>query len=237
MFFSMEELHRFWGVNPMNILHVGAHKAEEFNEYNYVSFKHLYWVEAQDELAERLTNMLDPNTNTVIKAAAWSQDGLELEFRVANNSESSSLYHFGTHQKSYPNIKFERTQIVVTRKLDSIFPVTTNIDFINLDIQGAELQALKGFEKGLLAVKWIYCEVNSRPVYKEAPVIKDIDEYLSNFGFVRKSVRWWKRDGWGDALYIHASVEIPKSLRIRIFRHISQLKWNLEMLARIVIKR
>jgi hypothetical protein len=44
-------------------------------------------------------------------------------------------------------------------------------------------------------------EVNRAEVYKNCPMINEIDEFLNNYGFQRVETTW---DGgtWGDAFYI-----------------------------------
>lgn len=237
MFYSMKELRDGWGVEPKEILHVGAHKAEELDRYIGIGCSHVYWVEAQAHLAEALRKRLDLTRNTVIEAAVWSEDDVALTFNIASNSESSSLLEFGTHEKSYPKVIFEKHIKVITQKLDSILPDESKIDFINLDIQGAELNALKGYSIGIQGVKWIYMEVNSRPVYEGCPVLEEIDTYLKDFGFYRKTVRWWKRDGWGDALYIHRTVIVPTNFNARSRRFINRLFWEIQNFIRILLRR
>jgi FkbM family methyltransferase len=233
----MRELRAGWGVEPTEILHVGAHRAEELARYIGIGCRHVYWVEAQAQLAEALKERLDLTRNTVIEAAVWSEDDVALTFNIANNSESSSLLEFGTHGNSYPKVFFEKHIKVITKKLDSILPEKSGIDFINLDIQGAELNALKGYSSGIQGVKWIYMEVNSRPVYAGCAVLEEIDAYLGDFGFERKTVRWWKRDGWGDALYIHRTMHVPAGINALSWRAFNQILWKIKNLARILLKR
>ena len=74
-------------------------------------------------------------------------------------------------------------------------------DFVNIDIQGAELLALKGFGEYLQSVKYIYTEVNTNFLYKNCCLINEIDEFLSQFNFQRKETLLTQYE-WGDALYI-----------------------------------
>jgi hypothetical protein len=45
--------------------------------------------------------------------------------------------------------------------------------------------------------------VNSDYVYKDCPLIGEIDEYLKNFGFERVETVWENGCKWGDAFYIN----------------------------------
>ena len=76
------------------------------------------------------------------------------------------------------------------------------INFLNLDIQGAELLALNSVEKYLKHIKYIYTEVNTEKVYKDCALLNEIDEFLKTHGFTRKCEAIYRQYGWGDALYI-----------------------------------
>ena len=77
-----------------------------------------------------------------------------------------------------------------------------NYNFLNLDIQGVELKALKGMEEYLNKVDYIYTEVNSVYVYKDCCIVTELDDYLKNFGLYRVETKWYDNDNWGDALYV-----------------------------------
>ena len=67
---------------------------------------------------------------------------------------------------------------------DNQIPIE-KLNFVNLDIQGVELRALKSMEKHLQHVDYIYTEVNTEQVYQGCDEIGQIDEYLKQFGFER----------------------------------------------------
>ena len=77
-----------------------------------------------------------------------------------------------------------------------------NVNFINLDIQGVELRALKSMESYLHHIDYIYTEVNTEEVYKGCDQMNDLTEYLSQFGFKLADARIYRQFGWGDAFYI-----------------------------------
>ena len=74
-------------------------------------------------------------------------------------------------------------------------------NYWHLDIQGAELLALKGAGDLLNAVDVIVTEVNTVEMYKGNPLIGDIDKYLGDRGFER-ALTDMTDHGWGDALYV-----------------------------------
>jgi hypothetical protein len=77
----------------------------------------------------------------------------------------------------------------------------SEIDFLNLDIQGVELRALKSMGSYLDSIKYIYTEINTGEVYKENDQLDDLDEFLRNKGFNRVETKLTPYE-WGDALYI-----------------------------------
>ena len=73
-------------------------------------------------------------------------------------------------------------------------------NFINIDTQGYELEALKGMKKQLKYVDYLYLEVNFRQVYKNCPELKEIDQFLKKYNFQRVGM-FRTNKGWGDAIY------------------------------------
>jgi hypothetical protein len=85
---------------------------------------------------------------------------------------------------------------------DIIYKYPIEYNFLNLDIQGAELKALKGMEEYLHKVDYIYTEVNADYVYKNCALINEVDDYLINFGLHRVETQIYPEYNWGDAFYI-----------------------------------
>lgn len=79
----------------------------------------------------------------------------------------------------------------------------SGFNFINLDIQGAELKALRGMEAWLPKIDYIYTEVNQEYVYEGCALVGEIDAYLAQFGF-RRVETVWHANAWGDAFYVRA---------------------------------
>lgn len=212
MYISVKLLDKVWKVAPQSILHVGAHHAEEYEEYKKhdwigVGKRKAIWVEAQKNLALTLSNRLPEDRNWISNYAVWHTDSLEINLNIASNSQSSSLFDFEKHLLKYPNIQMIGTERVITRRLDSILNDSgLDPDFLNLDIQGAELVAIKSLGEKVSNFKWIYTEVNFTSLYKQTPLIHEIDEYLSLHGFKRVVTYRVAGAGWGDALYIREGI-------------------------------
>ena len=160
------------------------------------------WVEAQPALCAKLRIDLDPQLNSIIEAAVWNVSELPLKLHVSSNSQSSSLLEPGTHITDYPSISFETEIEVRTKRIDSLLSVDEMPNFVNIDIQGAESQAIESLGENIRNVKYFFIEVNKREVYKGCVLVKELDKQLSKLGFRRVTTRWVYKKGWGDALYI-----------------------------------
>ncbi|HEY7821789.1 MAG TPA: FkbM family methyltransferase [Acidimicrobiia bacterium] len=181
-------------VRPNRALHVGAHTAEEADGYRSIDAE-VIWVEAQKDLADQL----QAEGYDVRHAAIWSEPTL-LTFHTTSNGQSSSLLPLALHRERYPNITVTQTQLIETTTIDALKLAP---DFLNLDIQGAELPALKGATQTLKGVKWIYTEVSTEELYEGQALEPELTDWLAARGF-KKSLQVLTDYGWGDALYVRS---------------------------------
>jgi len=193
-------------MNIHGILHIGAHHCEELGPYmKYgVPKNKIIWVEANPDLVN-LIKKRDPDI--IIKNyLITDKDQQNYEFKITNNSQSSSIYDFGTHSYFYPTISFIDTKNLVSARVDTIYKkenIPANFaNFLNIDIQGAELLALKSMNDILDNFDYLYLEVNKDYVYKNCCLVEEIDDYVQKYNFKRVETKWNLNHGWGDALYI-----------------------------------
>lgn len=203
MLINPKKLSSVWKLKPQGVLHIGAHRAEEMSQYSELGWGHMYWVEANPMLVKELARALDPNANTIHECAAWDIDRKIMKFNETTDSQSSSLFRLKQHSIHYPQIRHKDTYEVEARRIDCIYNSPPPFTFVNIDIQGAELQAIKGMGNLILGVDAIYSEVNREELYEGCAAVHEIDEYLRNFHFERVATRWIVGKGWGDALYIN----------------------------------
>jgi Methyltransferase FkbM domain len=58
------------------------------------------------------------------------------------------------------------------------------IDVLKVDVQGAELDVLRGAETSLASVRMLELEVEFQPLYERQPLFGDVDHFLRERGFV-----------------------------------------------------
>lgn len=226
------QLQYIWGIKPNHVVHVGAHLAEEFEYYKKLGVKKTLWIEAMPHLIKSLQAKFENDLcNLVYSAAIVDKDDVDIVLNETNNSQSSSVLLLKEHSLIYPQIINVATHSVKGQMLDSVLKKLNFVpNLLVLDIQGAELLALKGAINTLNKLDYIFLEVNLKELYKDCPLIQEIDEFLDKYDFVRadtclwRSKRWiGKNHGWGDALYVKKG-EFSKLSRIlrKLTRILSQ---------------
>ena len=58
------------------------------------------------------------------------------------------------------------------------------VDFLKLDVQGYELEILKGFDQYINTTDVILSEVSLLDIHKEVPLMRDVLNFMHRFGFV-----------------------------------------------------
>jgi FkbM family methyltransferase len=204
MLIPLHDLVKKYNIQFRGILHVGAHECEELVDYEkYVTRDKILWVEA---LPDKVAICSENYPGVLIRQAVASDTVENVKFYVSNNGQSSSILELGLHKYFHPQIHYIGHYVFQTQLLKNIL-CDYNIDynFLNFDIQGAELKALKGMESYLSKVDYLYTEVNSAYVYKGCALITELDEYLKQFDLHRVETEWSGENRWGDAFYIRSS--------------------------------
>jgi FkbM family methyltransferase len=190
-------------MNIKGIVHIGAHYGEEIQEYVDNGIQNITVFEPLsknfDVLSERLQNV-----NADIQGyqtALGSEKRTAKMYLSSNEAQSSSILKPKDHLEHHPDVTFDGDEEVEVDLLDNFDLRSAN--FINVDVQGYELEVFKGAVETLKNIDYIYCEVNRGEMYEGNPLIEDIDQFLGKYGFERVETHWpetWYK--WGDALYI-----------------------------------
>jgi FkbM family methyltransferase len=206
---SMQSLQPYFDKTPVKgVIHVGAHLAEELESYNKCGIYRVIWIEANTKLRGPLLDRISNHESLGLSAffyAAYNVDDDWVTLNISNNGQSSSLLELDTHKEEYPNVEYVDEVVVPTCRIDSLMVAKGfNRDcynFLNIDIQGSEILALRGVTRQLQHVDYVYIEVNEKHLYKDCPLIDEVDEFLSSYKFHREKTHMTTK-GWGDAFYI-----------------------------------
>jgi FkbM family methyltransferase len=192
MFIDFDELVKRYNVNITGIIHVGAHLGEEIPAYRkYTGNIHVF---------EPIKKCFDQIPDDVKKYNfALGEKEEYLFFNLANNDQSSSLLKPKSHLEEHPHITFDKKIMIGVKTLDSFSIQDCN--FLNMDVQGYEIHVLRGSQKTLEKINYIYTEVNTKELYKNCILQNDLEKYLFNLNYEKK----WEHitpHGWGDAFYV-----------------------------------
>lgn len=219
MLIPLHEVVTSYNLKLNGVLHIGAHRCEENDAYlaEGVNQQDIFWVEANPEIAKTLTL-----PNVIIAAAS---DTVEtVTFNVTNNGQSSSILPLKDHRIVHPDVHVVSTQSMTTQRLEDIIrDRDIRANFLNLDIQGAELKALKGLGPYIDQFDCIYTEVNTRELYAGCAMLRELDDWLRWHGFWRMRTAMYGQCGWGDAVYIRCNDEYCLMSEGRTGNHLFQL--------------
>lgn len=196
---STAQIIRHFRIPLRGTITMGGHAALEKNIFDAYGSEINYWFECNPnvfpELEKRLSG--DPR-HQAIYACLWSENDIELDLKFfRNNSDgAASLYDVDKFYDFVPDCPATGESVKVkTSTFDSVATKhgidISRINFLVCDLQGAEIEALKGASNLLLspALEWIYCEVSWEAYYKGAPLIDEVIKYLADYGFLPQGLR------------------------------------------------
>tara|TARA_Y100001963_G_C6774783_1_gene446788 strand:- start:230 stop:889 length:660 start_codon:yes stop_codon:yes gene_type:complete len=188
-------------TNIKGCIHIGAHEGQEYPIYKRFGIQNLLFYEPLAKNFEGLKKSVGPEVDLRNKALGNTTG--KIEMFLEDRGLSSSILEPAHHLEQYPQITFDEKEEVDIVKLDDEEFDRSLFNFMNIDVQGYELEVLKGAAETLYSIDLIISEVNRAEMYKDCPKIEEIDDYLSQFGFM-KICEYWQLDGgtWGDALYM-----------------------------------
>jgi FkbM family methyltransferase len=203
MLFNFKTLQQNYNLHVKNIIHVGGHIGNEVIEYKKLWPASVVQIfEPHPETYKKLLLTAKPYVDVICRNTALGSQKTQMTMYVEhnNNGQSNSLLKPKLHINQYPHIVFNNTIEVEVNTLDS-FNFNETYNFLNIDVQGFELEVLKGSKNTLFNVDYIICEVNNAELYENCCKVDDIDSFLKAYNFLRVETVWTGTT-WGDALYI-----------------------------------
>lgn len=198
MVLDFKDLVSKYKMNLQGIIHIGGHHGLEAILYKEVNVKKAVFFEPLAKSFNVMKNNIFDYE--AINCALGPQEGIsEMFIENQNACQSSSLLEPYRHLEFHPAIHFNERQFVQVKTLDSF--EFTDYNMINMDVQGYELEVLKGAEKTLSSIEYIIAEVNIVEHYRNGCTIDALDDFLDKRGFIRTDTRFFP-ELWGDALYV-----------------------------------
>lgn len=199
------------------VLHIGAHAGEEVAAYRLHAAQRIVLVEANPASCERLEQRFGADGDIdIVHVAVTDHVGTERLLLHANSrgeTESASLFPMKRLGEIVPSMHTEATVDVPASTLDTVLEEVdvdpTSVGLVVLDVQGAELRALRGAARALAAVRAVLTEVTFIDLYEGAAEAKEVAQLLTagGFGLVAELAYELYEDdrrfpAWGDQLYV-----------------------------------
>ncbi len=112
----------------------------------------------------------------------------EAVIHVADRVTSSSLLDLNPNAHAEGSylagaLKPAREEKIQVKRVEAFLDKHSKIDLMKLDVQGFELNVLKGAGEALKKVKYIILEVSNHDGYSGAPLYHEIDAWMREHGF------------------------------------------------------
>ena len=199
------------------VIEVGASIGEEIPEWERFSVRSQIFIEPIAELFGILENRAKqqyhkPNVKC-FNLALSDIDG-ESDFHISTGSFcSSSLLDFSKEATRYgQTMQTAETRKVPVRRLDTLVESgEINLPDYNLlfvDVQGNEYKLMKGAEKSLSSIDFVFCEVNFVNLYQGITLWEDFKLLmLEQFKLVDLRKLEGSGDTQGEALFFNKNVK------------------------------
>jgi len=103
------------------------------------------------------------------------------------NKSSSLLLPHANNKEFFPWLEFSEKIKVPMDTLEHFCALqgVPEIDFVHLDVQGAELKVLSGAGHLINHIHAVWLEVENIPLYENQPLKQDVENFMREHGFVK----------------------------------------------------
>lgn len=188
---SIEHLSALKGLSINYIFDVGANRGQ-FSLLATMIFKNISIVcfEPYTRSYLILKKIFQNNNNIELNNIALGSSESKKSFFVTKNDDSSSLlfpnkaknYFLGTDLVEVVNVDVKPGIVYLTNKSDM------RNSLLKIDVQGYELEVLKGFGNKLPYFNFILIEISHVEMYDQQPLFCKVDKYIKSKNFTLFSV-------------------------------------------------
>ena len=198
---DLEEIVQKYQLKIKGLIHVGAHYGQEYELYQKLGIANLIFFEPLGKNFEILKTHVGEKAKLFQLALGNENKPVKMYVETVNHGMSSSILKPQKHLEQFPQIVFDQDEIVEMVRLDDFLSEKENYNFLTIDVQGYELEVLKGSRETLTHISGILTEVNRDELYSNCVRVEQLDDFLKNFDFYRVETNW-EGGTWGDAFYL-----------------------------------
>ena len=211
MIFDIHKISSEFSIDIKGVIHVGGYTGGELPAYRSLGLANTILFEPQAHLASIIRQKCIGDERVFTLALGSEKKQVEMYVSdiaggIMNGAgQSSSILKPKVHLTEHPNITFPEMAQVEVDLLDNVISNNdinqSQYNFLNIDVQGYELEVLKGASKTIDNIDAMILEINRSEMYEGCPMVEEIDEFLDAWNF-KRAVTGWQSAGWGDALYV-----------------------------------
>jgi FkbM family methyltransferase len=206
------------------IIHVGADVGQEVGQYFAYGFKKIILIEANPTPYATLQEKFGRDDNIRLFNYAVCDRSGTVDFHIhtsrSGSTEPASILPMKRFKEIVKTLHTAKTIQVPAVTLDTLVEThriaADDYNFINIDIQGAELLALRGAAKLIRSLDVVISEVNLIEMYENGALEDEIVAFLASHGFVKcRAVYHPLYDqtatfpAWGECLFLKRGLMEP----------------------------
>lgn len=181
---------------PETIIDIGSNKGQFILliEKIYPN-KNIYSFEPIKEMIDKQKKFFAYKNNIIFHNIALGSSTTLKEFLITTRMDSSSFLKIVSDKNKSKNYDIVENRNIQINTLDNLL-INEKIShpvLIKIDVQGYELEVLRGANNLLKKTDYLLLEVSKNEMYQNQPIEKVIVEYLKNLNFdILKSNNWSK---------------------------------------------
>jgi FkbM family methyltransferase len=191
---AARDLYRLLNKEWLRPEHIGTVLDVGANEGQFIQIARLLFPEAgilafepNPRLQQPLQALLSSDERNAVFPVACGREATLMPLHLAAFSPASSLLRATDFQvRNFPEVKAEETIEVRVERLDDLVrqrPSARAPYLLKLDVQGFELEVLRGAVGILPHVAVVVCEVNAAPFYERQAGFEEIYAFLRDHHF------------------------------------------------------
>ena len=186
------------------IVDVGSHRGQfAVHALSRFPAARIFCFEPLEGPRRTLTEVVKADLNRVVifPYAAAAQEGSPL-MQVSTADDSSSLLPIGPrYVTAFPGTAPRGTTSVRTVRIDHVINSVDTPCLMKIDVQGYELEVLRGAQELLPRVRYLLVECSFTELYLGQALVGDVVKYLHERGYALTGVYDLKRDRAGYCLH------------------------------------